>query len=138
MSTIREQILATFRGSGCGQLVYQPRIYYWYGENKVGEVAPSAQEGIGSYARVPAELRGKTMLEVYDLIGASPRYAPEVLGLSPFGVRVDETKVRPRHGEENGTHTVEIETPAGTLREVSRAGYHSEFLLKSPADIADS
>lgn len=125
--TDRDRVLATFRREPLDRIVFQPRIRYWYtGRNQDGTM--------------PEAYRGLTMLEVYDALGVSPRYSPEVLGLSPFGTRIDET-VRTRHFDEGRNIVIHHETPIGTLREARHkteqgsAGYPTEYPVKTPADM---
>jgi len=125
--TFRERILRTFQRKPVDRIVWQPRIYYWY-------------NGRREMDTMPEKYRGMSMLEVYDDLGASPRYPPEVEGLSPFRTQVDDTVHHHRREEGRNVTTIH-ETPVGSLREVSRkgemgsGGYHTEYPLKSPADM---
>jgi len=117
----------TYRREKPDKIVWQPRIYYWYnGRRETGAM--------------PQRYQGKSMLEVYDELGASPRYPAEVLGISVYRLDVDDTvklHVRQEGREITRTH----ETPVGSLREVVRkgsigsGGYRTEHLVKTPDDM---
>jgi hypothetical protein len=141
MESIRQRILDTFQHKNSGPIVYQPRIYFWYYSNRLHvttpETAPAPDPStLTVSSTVPPELRGKPLLEVFESVQGSPRYPAENLGLSIFRVEVDERRLKCRSWNEGGIDYREIETPAGQLREASRAGYHLEFLLKGPQDFA--
>ncbi len=120
--TFRERILRTFEKREVGRIVWQPRIYSWYNaRSKTGDI--------------PHRYKGKSMLEIYDDLNASPRYPHEVLGISVFEMSTDN-KVE-CHMFEEGENIVRIyETPKGSLREVKGPGeYHIEHPVKTPEDI---
>jgi hypothetical protein len=52
--------MAVFEGKRSDKIVWQPRIDHWYDANK-------------KLGTLPAEYRGKELLEVYDDLRASPR-----------------------------------------------------------------
>jgi len=125
--TFRERLLRTFQRREKDRILWQPRIYYWYNGRRATDTMP------GKY-------HGMSMLEVYDALEASPRYGPEVLGLSPYKTTADET-VKTRV-EDRGEEMVTVhDTPAGTLRQIVRKGsqgsgdYHREYPVKSPEDM---
>lgn len=125
--SFRERVLRTFQRKEKDRILWQPRIYYWY-------------NGRQASGTMPGKYQGMSMLEIYDDIGASPRYAPEVLGLSPFRAAADHTvKV---HQIDRGEEIETIqETPVGSLRQTVRKGsmgsgsYHTEYPVKSPEDM---
>jgi hypothetical protein len=125
--TFRERVIATFGRKPLDRVLWQPRIYYWYN----GRIADGT---------MPERYSGMSMLDIYDDVGASPRYSPEVLRLSPFSIEIDDT-VR-SHSHEKGDDIVTTrETPLGALREVIRkgvsgsGGYHTEYPVKTLADM---
>ncbi len=92
-------------------------------------------EGELDYPEVPDRYRGKSPLEVYDQLNASPRYPHEVLDIGVFRTSIDpaadieqETKTR------NETKITITKTPKGDLRTVRHAGYPTEFPVKTPGD----
>ncbi|MDZ7373734.1 MAG: hypothetical protein ONB23_07160 [candidate division KSB1 bacterium] len=142
--TPREAILRIFRKQPVNQLVWQPRIYYWYYGNGLpnpapdeyvrrhGPPPPSPIEQVQS-PQVPDEFRISPMIELYRRLPASPRYPQEVLGVRLFEIVYDGTVQI--HQQKNGSCvTTTWSTPVGELREVTIHGYHSEYLLKSPED----
>ena len=123
----RQRILRTFQRKSIDRIVWQPRIYYWYNGRREME-------------NMPERYRGKSMLDIYDDLGASPRYAAEVLGISVFRTQTDKS-VR-HHRQEKGRNIVMVrETPRGSLREVVRkgtkgsGGYHTEYPVKTTEDM---
>ena len=145
--TFRERILRTFERRRVDRIVWQPRIYYWFYGNRLRNKLPNGYtdesllrglyEVIRPYkGHVPEEYRNMSMLQVYDHLGASPRYPQETLGVSLFRMRVDERKVRVRsfRGSKPGERITIWETPVGKLREVTVHGYHTEYPVKTPED----
>ncbi len=125
--TPRERVLRTFERKEKDRLAWQPRIYYWY-------------NGRSSDGTMPEKYSSMSMLDVYDELGAYPRYAPEVLGLSPFRIAADETVKT--HVEDKGEELETVhDTPVGSLHEVVRKGtkgsgqYHTEYPVKGPDDM---
>ncbi len=125
--TFRERVIATFERKPLDRVLWQPRIYYWY-------------NGRTADGTMPERYSGMSMLEIYDDLHASPRYSPEVLGLSPFATETDDT-VRAHSYEDDENIVTTRDTPAGSLREVCRkgrggsGGYHTEYPVKTPADM---
>ena len=125
--TFRQRIRRTFQRKPMDRIVWQPRIYYWYrGRRQTGNM--------------PIQYGGKSMLDVYDDLNASPRYPGEVLDIHVFKMDRD-TKVRTRIKQEGEGIITAYETPKGGLREVERKGsagsgsYLTEYPVKSPADM---
>lgn len=58
--TPKQNILSLFRGEDPGNVVWQPRIENWYNVNQAHNTLPDQYEG-------------KSLLEVYDSLGCSPR-----------------------------------------------------------------
>lgn len=142
----RQRTLRTFQRKAVDRIVWQPRIYYWYYGNRLKNKLPegygdrslldSLYDSIQPYdGEVPARYRDKSMLELYDSLNASPRYPQEVLGVKLFSLEVDGRKVRRFTEAEKGERTTVYETPLGSLREVTRHGYHREYPVKTPQDM---
>ncbi len=140
--TVRERVMRTFRRQPIDRIVWQPRIYYWYYGSRLQNKLPPGYEDRSLLDRlyeaiqaydgvVPERFKGKTMLEIYDDLDASPRYPQECLGVNLFKQEFDDTIKRTTRlkGEERTTFQ---ETPVGTLREVTRHGYHTEYPIKTP------
>jgi len=126
--TFRERNLRTFERKPLDRILWQPRIYYWYnGRTEAGTM--------------PEKYEGKSMSEIYDDLHASPRYPGEVLGISVFRTELDDTVQQ--HVSEEGRDIITVsQTPVGSLREVVRkgsigtGGYHTEYPVKTPEDMA--
>jgi hypothetical protein len=142
----RQRILRTFQRKRIDRIAWQPRIYYWYYGNRLENKLPegyedrelldSFYENIQSYnGDVPEEYKDKTMLEIYDNLKALPRYPQEVLGVSLFRMEIDSRRVKCITKVEKGERVTIYETPLGTLREVTRHGYHTEYPVKTPQDM---
>ena len=144
--SMRERVLRTFQRQAVDRIVWQPRIYYWYYGNRLENKLPDGyedrglleafQETIQAYdGQVPERYVGKSMLEIYDDLAASPRYPQEVLGVSLFRMEIDSKRVKRITRVDKGERTTTHETAWGTLREVTRHGYHTEYPVKTPHDM---
>lgn len=134
--TDRERVRAIFRKQRIDRVVWQPRISHWYNMNLARIMGQPVTGPETTYPLIPQDLRGASRPDCYRRLGCSMRYPAEIIGQSMFGMRLEETAIRVR-GEQVGANWVtSIETPAGNLRSVSHAGYHSEYLLKGPGDFA--
>jgi hypothetical protein len=142
----RQGILKTFRREPVSKIVWQPRIYYWYYANRLQNRLPEGYEDRSALDRlytvtqaydgdVPDRYTGMSMIEVYNDLRASPRYAQEVLGVELFKSTIDPRNVKATSRFDGPTQTTIYETPLGTLREVSTHGYHVEHPVKSPQDM---
>ncbi len=89
---------------------------------------------------MPEKYRGKSMLDIYDDLRASPRYSPEVLGISIFRTELDK-QVQLSVADQGEEIETVYQTPVGSLHEVVRkgtmgsGGYHTEYPVKSPEDM---
>jgi len=119
-----ERIQAVFEGKRSDKIVCQPRIDHWYDVNK-------------KLGTLPAEYRGKELLEIYDDLRASPRtyqFYDSTIKVTQ-GDRVDMKVV-----EDETKIVTTYATPIGKLREVQTrtvygtTTYHTEYLLKGPED----
>jgi len=126
--------------------VWQPRIYYWYYGNRLPNRLPEGYtdhsvldglyKAIQAYdGDVPKRYKGMNMIEVYDDLRASPRYAAEVLGIHVFKSTTDPRKVQVNSRFDGPVRTIIHQTPLGALREVTRYGYPTEYPIKSPQDM---
>jgi len=142
----RQRILKTFRRQPVSRIVWQPRIYYWYYANRLQNRLPEGYTDTSTLddiyrssqpydGHVPDRYKGMTMLEVYDDLRASPRYGPEVLGIHVFRTRINPRRVKVKSRFDGSLQTTVYETPLGTLREVTRHGYHIEYPVKGPQDM---
>src|SRR3972149_1770424 len=96
-----ERILAAFEGKRSDKIVWQPRIDHWYEVNR-------------KLGTLPAEYRGKELLEIYDDLRPSPRT-----------YRFFDPTIKVTQGDSVDVEVVEDETknvttylkPLGKLRE---------------------
>lgn len=120
--TDRERIMATWRGEPVDHVCWQPRLEHWYGYNR-------------KLGTLPERYRGWELMDIYDDLGCSVRYAGRPL------VFEHETCSLRSEGDEHG-RTTWYETPIGTLVERYRYGehgtsaQHSKFPVETLDDIA--
>ena len=145
--SVRDRLRAVFRREAApGPPVWQPRLYYWYYANRLPNRLPAGwydqgllvalEEHIAPFEGVvPEHLRGRSLLEIYRILGASPRYAPEVLGVEVYRQQIVHGKVRVYTEERDGFSVTELNTPHGILRQVSRCGSPVEYALKGVEDM---
>lgn len=142
----RQRILQTFRREPVSKIVWQPELYYWYYGNRLlnrlpeGYSDPSAfdafYQGIHPYnGNVPERYQRMSMLEVYDDLRASPRYAHEVLGISVIDEVIDPQTVIVHHHRAGAKETTIFQTSMGNLQERTRHGYHEEYPVKNTQDM---
>lgn len=122
LATFREMTLAVFRGEDPGQVVWQPRLEFWYQVNR-------------KRGTLPEHLADKTLMEVYDYCVGSVRYCGHGLRQRQHEVEfrqewLDDKRIRRWW-----------ETPAGTLTDVIHfdewglSAYHDEYRVKTPEDL---
>ncbi len=125
--TLREMNLAVFRREPLRHVFLQPRFEPWYAWQK-------------QFDRLPEELRGLELREVYDRLNASMRYVGYYTD-APYPIETtyaDEVKITSRtEGDRMESH---FETPHGTLSEswrftVDRTWRLVEFAAESPDDL---
>jgi len=100
--TDRERILATFRGEPVDRIVWQPRLEHWFRYNQ-------------KLGTLPERYREMSLVEVYDDLGCSIRYAGR-----PLRAVYDKCNQRVEPTPEG--RVTYYETPIGTLTEVIRFG----------------
>lgn len=74
--TLHERIINTFEKKKVDKIVYSPRLYYWYIVNKI-----YSKQREHLQKEIPSHLLGKSQLEIYEYLDASPRYAAEALNM---------------------------------------------------------
>jgi hypothetical protein len=131
----REAIMKTFRREELDRVVWQPRIRYWYNGNQVDKPPGEIRQEDIPYPEVPARYRGKTPLEVYDMLRASPRYPGEILGIGVFRTSIDPAAdIEHKVVDKDGMRITTTVTPRGEMRTIHKGGYPAEFPVKTPAD----
>ena len=92
----RERALRSFQKRKIDEIVWRPRICYWYYGNRLKNKLPNAYKGKSLFdslyenilphnGNIPKRFRDKSMIEIYYDLNASPRYPQEVLGINGNG-----------------------------------------------------
>lgn len=134
--TPRQRILNTFAHRKLDKLVFSPRIYYWYLWNKLYLRARKPKKY--HHASIPATFLGKSQLQVYDILNASPRYPMETLYFPLILTRFKIKKgfyIAMKKGPRSGDTTTYYKTPLGILRKVKHGGHLTEYPIKKIKDI---
>jgi hypothetical protein len=119
--TDRERILSTYAGEPTDRIVWQPRLEHWYRYHH-------------HTGTLPERYREMELIELYDDLGCSVRYAGR-----PLVYEQEKCSLR-TEGDERG-RTTWYETPIGTLSEVIRYGeegtsaHYSKFPVERLEDI---
>jgi len=139
--TNRERILKTFAHKKVDKLVFSPRLYYWYLWNKL-YLRPQKPKKY-HHAKIPPQYLGRSQLQIYDYLEASPRYTFESLYLPLIWPRIQIRKgfyIAQKKGPRPGEVCTYYKTPIGTLRKVrsassSGSGHLIEYPIKTVKDI---
>ena len=125
--TFREMNLRVFRGEALPHVFFQPRFEPWFAWHQ-------------QFDSLPERLRGLSLTDVYDLIGASMRTVHYYTGQpDPIEYRyADDVKITEEH--ESDTTRLRFETPHGPLFETHRLTVDQtwrtvEFLAKNAGDL---
>lgn len=136
--TFKQEILNTFSKKKSHQIVFSPRLYYWYFGNKIySRLKKNYSVG------VPPQYYGKSQLDIYKELNVSPRYAEETLYLPLYSTRFSagsQIKVQTEHGTKEGETITIHKTPHGTLKYKESiggglGGHKTEYPIKSLDDI---
>lgn len=150
----RKLTINTFKEKEIDRIVWQPRIYYWFYGSGLKNKTPEGYDDdstlqwmrkhIDSINKpsVPKKYKERTMLEIYDMLNASPRYPEEVLGVPIFKQSSTSTgfgdskkvNVNTHYDEKTNEVTTIYKTPKGSLRKVE-SGYVKEYPVKEVEDI---
>ena len=77
-----EKIIRTFEHKPIDRVIWQPRIMYWYRNNKIRRLKPWNYKKVAQF--VPKEYRGASITQIYDDLQASIRYNTETLHIPIF------------------------------------------------------
>ena len=116
-----QPILDVFSGKDPGQVIWQPRIDFWFAVNK-------------TRGTLPDHLKDFSLLDLYDYCHASIRYFVNPLKHEFQNVQITE------HWEDEKTIRRIYETPVGRLTDVHHydeyklSSYNSEYRLKTRED----
>jgi hypothetical protein len=130
----KERILNTFSGKKIDQIVFSPRIYYWYNENKVFF---KSKKG-GQKKHVPENYDGKSQQEIYDMLNASPRYVFETYFISLFDTIIESdagVEIQNKRGKDRNEIIKIFKTPKGELTSRIKHFHIQEYPIKSLDDI---
>ena len=135
MTNFSELILKTFKHESIDKIVWQPRIMYWYQNNRVQSLTPEKYLAVEEF--VPKEYIGKNIKEIYKDINASIRYPQETFGFTLFhAIRKPNHQIkikRKRLGHK--TYLVKTTTPVGEINHVEKDTRTIEFPVKKVEDL---
>ena len=138
--TLRERVLNTFAHKTIDKVVFSPRIYFWYIGNKLFQKRRSEKD---FPLNIPSQFVNKSQLEVYEYLGASPRYADETLYmflLETKFIQDSNINVKTERGSKIDETITIFETPVGNLRQVSSigaglTGHITDYPIKTIEDL---
>ena len=138
--TNKQRILNTFAKKKIDRINFSPRLYYWYFGNKL-----YLKRNVEKYLQteIPERFLKKTQLEIYDALGASPRYTLETLYLPIIDFKINsdaKIQVISNPGSKIGETITKYKTPLGNLTQKiaiggGLAGHYTEFPVKTVEDI---
>jgi len=138
--TNKQRVLNIFAKKKIDRVVYSPRLYYWYFGNRL-----FMKRNIEKYlqTKIPERFLKKSQLELYDLLGASPRYTLETLYLPLIDFKINpeaniQTITKP--GSKKGESITKYKTPLGELTQKiaiggGLSGHYTEFPVKTVEDM---
>jgi uroporphyrinogen-III decarboxylase len=137
---LRQRFLNTFARKKIDKIVFSPRLYYWYFGNKLYK-----KRNVEKYLKteIPRRFLGKSQLEIYDMLEASPRYSEETLYLPIIIEKIRENadiKVINQKGSKEGETITKYKTPLGNLTQsiaigAGLGGHYIEFPVKTVEDL---
>ncbi|MFX0072422.1 MAG: hypothetical protein ACFFAO_15160, partial [Candidatus Hermodarchaeota archaeon] len=138
--TNKERLLNTFEKKKIDKIVFSPRLYYWYGGNKL-YTKKTSNDQLSS--NIPERFLNKTQLEIYDLLQASPRYSEETLNLPLIKTKINSKagiNLITQKGAKEGETITKYKTPLGNLTEKMAIGagfgiHYTEFPIKTVEDM---
>jgi hypothetical protein len=135
-----QRILNIFSHKKIDKIVFSPRLYYWYFGNKLYK-----KKNVKKFLKsdIPNRFLRKSQLEIYDMLGASPRYSEETLYLPLIGTKINpeaNIEILTQKGQKMGETITIYKTPKGHLSETSAigggmGGHYTEFPVKTVEDI---
>lgn len=136
--TLRQEILKTFSKKKSHEIVFSPRLYYWYFGNKIYSKLRK-----NFPVAVPTQYYGKKQLDIYKELSISPRYSEETLYLPLYYTKIEPTskiQVHKEHGRKKGETITVHKTPHGKLKQVESIGgglgaHKTEYPIKNLEDI---
>ena len=135
MTDFSELILRTFEHKSIDKIAWQPRIMYWYNDNRIQSLTLEKYPVVEEY--VPRDYIGKNIKEIYKDINASIRYPQETFGFPLF-----HEKKKPNHQIKikrkrlsYKTYLIKTITPVGEVSHVEKDTRIIEFPVKKIADL---
>ncbi|MBY9016444.1 MAG: hypothetical protein KGD68_12185 [Candidatus Lokiarchaeota archaeon] len=136
--TLRESILNTFAKKETHQIVFSPRIYYWYLGNKIYSKRKSKIS-----SNIPSHYYGKKQIDIYADLCASPRYSEETLYISLYDEIINSDaniELMRQKGSKPDETILLFKTPHGKLKQTESVGggiggHLTEYPIKSLEDI---
>ncbi|MCP4760691.1 MAG: hypothetical protein GY870_02845 [archaeon] len=141
--TLRQRILNTFSHKKIDQLVFSPRLYYWYQKNGLFQMRLGLKRKTDKdcASNIPKKFLGKSQQRIFDDLGASSRYITETSFIPLCFDWKRKVKIQTTRNS-NGTSTTYYKTPIGTLQEIRSTiggglflGRRIEFPVKTLEDI---
>jgi len=133
--TIKERFLKTFMKKNVDELVFSPRIYYWYLGNKI---YLKSKKNIRQHCHIPLKYFGMKQIEIYKDLRAAPRYVPETLYFPLFKETINHQAgihIIEKYGENRSEKITIYKTPKGNLTRRMNNGHIIEYPIKSLEDM---
>ena len=135
MTDFSESILRTFEHKPIDRIVWQPRIMYWYQNNRIQSLSYAKYPAVEEF--VPKEYLGKSVKEIYKDIKGSIRYPQGTFGFTLFhSIRKPNHQIktkRKRLGSK--TYLVKTTTPIGEISHVEKDTRIIKFPVKKVEDL---
>lgn len=136
--TLRQEVLKTFSKEEVHDIVFSPRLYYWYLRNKI-----YSKRRKNYSMTIPHQYYGKSQLDIYRELRISPRYSEETLYLPLYNRIIDPNSnidISRETGSKKGESIIIHKTPLGKLKQVESiggglGGHITEYPIKNLADI---
>ena len=136
----KEGILNTFAKKKIDRIVFSPRIYYWYLGNRLFKKGKHIKQ---LKDKIPERFLKKSQLDIYKMLGASPRYSEETLYLPLIDTRINpeaKIEITTQRGNKKDETITKYKTPLGNLTEAiavggGLGGHYTEFPVKSVGDM---
>ncbi|MFX1339716.1 MAG: uroporphyrinogen decarboxylase family protein [Promethearchaeota archaeon] len=138
--TNKQRVLNIFAKKKIDRIVYSPRLYYWYLGNRL-----FMKRNVEKHLQtdIPERYLKKSQLELYDLLGASPRYTLETLYLPLLDFKIKSEaniQVITSQGSKIVESIAKYKTPLGELTQKvaiggGLSGHYTEFPVKTVEDM---
>jgi len=138
--TNKQRLLNTFARKKTDRIVYSPRLYYWYLGNKLYKRKIIKKQ---LKTNIPSKFLRKSQIEIYDLLGASPRYSEETLYLPIISTKINpdaKIEIITQKGAKKDESITKYKTPIGNLTQKlaiggGLGGHYTEFPVKTIEDM---